>query len=150
MYCKFVCGVCVCVCVHVCAYLYYICCILLVAYSPLPMCVTVHAVTVEIITPRDPAQRGCQLSLRFSHPVKEVHQTINKLGVVVSVSLQVEPYHPQSSIVIIIIIIIRYYIALAGFPQNSTAQSKCTYIDNLSDKIKLNNEDKRQGRDKGK
>ena len=88
----------------VCAYLYHNCCLILVAYlenSPLPMCVSVRVVTVEIITPRDPAQRGCQLSLRFSQPVKEVHETIKKLGVVVSISLQVEPYHPQSSVVII-------------------------------------------------
>lgn len=57
---------------------------------------SVKNVRVEIITPRDPAQRGCQLSLRFSHPLKEVHAAIKKLGVVVDTRepniMRVAPY----------------------------------------------------------
>ena len=38
---------------------------------------------VEIITPADPAQRGCQLSAVFSVPVTEVFQALQRRGVVV-------------------------------------------------------------------
>ena len=38
---------------------------------------------VELITPTDPAQRGCQLSAMFSVPVTEVFQALQKRGVVV-------------------------------------------------------------------
>ena len=50
-------------------------------------------VTVEIITPRDPAERGCQLSLRFSRPVNEVHKALEKLGIVVSNKLSIHFYY---------------------------------------------------------
>lgn len=39
---------------------------------------------VEMITPRDPRQRGTQLSLIFPFPLKEVHERLEKRGVVVS------------------------------------------------------------------
>lgn len=40
--------------------------------------------SIHIITPSDPEQRGCQLSLSFSIPVKEVHKELEKRGVAVS------------------------------------------------------------------
>ena len=43
------------------------------------------SVQVSVISPADPEQRGCQLSLRFSIPVKKVIEEIEKRGVVVSV-----------------------------------------------------------------
>lgn len=39
---------------------------------------------VDIITPRDPRQRGTQLSVMFSAPLQEVHERLEKRGVVVS------------------------------------------------------------------
>jgi kynureninase len=36
----------------------------------------------ELITPRDPAARGCQLSLRFASRAREVHQALAERGVV--------------------------------------------------------------------
>ena len=39
---------------------------------------------VRIITPADPAHRGCQLSLSFSAPIKDVHKQLEKRGVVVN------------------------------------------------------------------
>lgn len=39
--------------------------------------------SVRIITPSDPEQRGCQLSLSFSCPVRAVFQELEKRGVVV-------------------------------------------------------------------
>jgi kynureninase len=39
---------------------------------------------VEIITPRDPRQRGTQLSVMFPFSVKEIHEKLEKRGVVVS------------------------------------------------------------------
>jgi kynureninase len=36
----------------------------------------------ELITPRDPAARGCQLSLRFAHRAREVHRALAERGVV--------------------------------------------------------------------
>jgi len=42
--------------------------------------------TVEVITPQDPDQRGCQLSLKFSVPVNLVFEELTKEGVVVSTS----------------------------------------------------------------
>ena len=39
--------------------------------------------TVDIVTPRDVTQRGCQLSLSFSKSVTEIHSELKKLGVVV-------------------------------------------------------------------
>ena len=38
---------------------------------------------VEIITPRDPRQRGTQLSCMFSIPLQYVHEHLEKRGVVV-------------------------------------------------------------------
>lgn len=38
---------------------------------------------VEIITPRDPRQRGTQLSVMFPFSVKEIHEKLEKRGVVV-------------------------------------------------------------------
>ena len=40
-------------------------------------------VYVEIITPSDPEQRGCHLSLQFSIPVNNVFEELVKRGVVV-------------------------------------------------------------------
>ncbi len=39
---------------------------------------------VEMITPRDPRQRGTQLSVMFPFSVKEIHEKLEKRGVVVS------------------------------------------------------------------
>ena len=38
---------------------------------------------IDIITTRDPQQRGCQLSVTFSIPLEEIHQQIEKMGVLV-------------------------------------------------------------------
>lgn len=43
-------------------------------------------VTCEIITPRDPEQRGCQLSLKFNCDISRIYQQLVKRGVVVSAS----------------------------------------------------------------
>lgn len=43
--------------------------------------------TVHIITPSDPEQRGCQLSLSFSIQIKRVFEELEKRGVAVSVRL---------------------------------------------------------------
>ncbi|XP_065886562.1 kynureninase-like isoform X2 [Dysidea avara] len=40
--------------------------------------------TVEIITPSDPEQRGCQLSLKLSCPVEEINQKLYQKGVICS------------------------------------------------------------------
>ena len=39
---------------------------------------------LSIITPVNPAERGCQLSVRFSVPMKAVRKELDKRGVVVS------------------------------------------------------------------
>ncbi len=41
-------------------------------------------VSCEILTPRDPEKRGCQLSLKFSKDINLVFQQLIKRGVVVS------------------------------------------------------------------
>ena len=41
-------------------------------------------VHVSIVTPINPAERGCQLSVKFSVPIKSVHEQLEKRGVVVS------------------------------------------------------------------
>ena len=41
---------------------------------------------VQIITPRDPRQRGTQLSVMFPVPLKDIHQQLEKRGVVVNFS----------------------------------------------------------------
>ena len=38
---------------------------------------------IDIITPRDPRQRGTQLSVMFPFSVKEIHDKLEKRGVVV-------------------------------------------------------------------
>ena len=43
-----------------------------------------HKAHVRIITPSDPQQRGCQLSLCFSVPVRRIFQELEKRGVAVS------------------------------------------------------------------
>lgn len=47
-----------------------------------------HGPTVRIITPSDPEQRGCQLSLFFSIHIKKVFEELEKRGVVVSTRLR--------------------------------------------------------------
>jgi kynureninase len=44
---------------------------------------------VEIITPRDPRQRGTQLSVMFPFSVKEIHEKLEKRGVVVRGALHI-------------------------------------------------------------
>ena len=44
-------------------------------------------VSVEIITPSKPDQRGCQLSLRFSCLTEDVHQKLHHQGIIVSVNI---------------------------------------------------------------
>lgn len=39
--------------------------------------------TVKIITPKDPNQRGCQLSIIFAFPLEEVHKKLKGKGIVV-------------------------------------------------------------------
>ena len=39
--------------------------------------------TVEIITPSNVTERGSQLSLKFSQDLKEVHEKVEQMGVVV-------------------------------------------------------------------
>jgi kynureninase len=46
------------------------------------------SIYVQIITPSDPEQRGCQLSLMFSVPVGQVYEELGKRGVVVSYRLK--------------------------------------------------------------
>ena len=43
------------------------------------------APSATIITPADPNQRGCQLSLEFSFDLQSVHDLLQKHGVVVSI-----------------------------------------------------------------
>lgn len=38
----------------------------------------------RIITPADPTQRGCQLSVSFSHSLERIHEELSRQGVVVS------------------------------------------------------------------
>lgn len=45
-----------------------------------------HKAYVRILTPSDPQQRGCQLSLSFSIPIRRVFQELEKRGVAVSTS----------------------------------------------------------------
>ena len=43
-----------------------------------------HLIQVDIVTPQDPQQRGCQLSVKFSIEVDKVFNELSKEGVVVS------------------------------------------------------------------
>ena len=43
-----------------------------------------NKLTVEIITPSNTNERGSQLSLLFSQDLKEVHEKVEQMGVVVS------------------------------------------------------------------
>lgn len=43
--------------------------------------------SVTVITPEDPEERGCQLSLTFSFPLNQVHQELTKRGVMCDVRL---------------------------------------------------------------
>ena len=49
--------------------------------------VYLYIVSVEIITPSEPDQRGCQLSMRFSCLTEDVHQKLYHQGVIVSVNV---------------------------------------------------------------
>lgn len=46
-----------------------------------------HKPNVRIITPSDPEQRGCQLSLAFSIHIRKVFEELEKRGVAVSTPL---------------------------------------------------------------
>lgn len=46
---------------------------------------------VHVITPSDPQQRGCQLSLSFSVPIRRVYEELQKRGLVVS-AISNEPH----------------------------------------------------------
>jgi len=43
---------------------------------------------IDIFTPSDPEQRGCQLSLCFSIPIKEIYRQLTMRGIVVSGAFQ--------------------------------------------------------------
>ena len=47
-----------------------------------------NKLNVEIITPRNTTERGSQLSLLFSKDLKEVHEKVEQLGVVVGFNLR--------------------------------------------------------------
>ena len=57
---------------------------LLMHYYPKPEAEGSNACYVTILTPSDPAQRGCQLSVEFSVPISDVFDRLEKHGVVVS------------------------------------------------------------------
>lgn len=46
-----------------------------------------HIPTATIITPEDVSQRGCQLSIIFSFPLKQIHSELQKRGIVCDVRL---------------------------------------------------------------
>lgn len=48
---------------------------------------------IEIITPRDPDQRGTQLSVMFPYCVKNIHEKLEKRGVVVCGNLLLKVFH---------------------------------------------------------
>ena len=57
----------------------------IVLYSCLIYCAYMFfLVTMDVITPSDPNQRGCQLSLRFSCLIEDVHQKLHQQGIIVS------------------------------------------------------------------
>ncbi len=46
---------------------------------------------IEIITPRNPQQRGTQLSVMFPFSVKDIHDKLEKRGVVVITTVFLSP-----------------------------------------------------------
>lgn len=54
-----------------------------------------HKPHVRIITPADPEQRGCQLSLSFSVHVRKIFQELERRGVVVRTFRPLLPLDPQ-------------------------------------------------------
>ena len=48
--------------------------------------------SVEVLTPSDPRQRGCQLSLSFSMDMNQVFDGLKKRGVVVSICLVLDMF----------------------------------------------------------
>lgn len=54
-------------------------------------------VHISILTPINPSQRGCQLSVKFSVSVKAVHNELEKRGVVVSPVVSEGNLHERSS-----------------------------------------------------
>ena len=56
--------------------------VLLTAYLELLLQRQLGAQRVTILTPKDPQQRGCQLSLSFPQPIETVHAAIEAKGVI--------------------------------------------------------------------
>ena len=52
-----------------------------------------NKLNVEIITPSNTAERGSQLSLLFSKDLKEVHEQVEQMGVVVSFVINIIIYN---------------------------------------------------------
>lgn len=52
-----------------------------------------HKPHVRIITPSDPEQRGCQLSLSFSVHIQKVFQDLQKRGIAVSRTTVLKSHH---------------------------------------------------------
>lgn len=52
-----------------------------------------HKPHVHIITPSDPEQRGCQLSLSFSVHIQKVFQELEKRGIAVSRTTVLKSHH---------------------------------------------------------
>ena len=46
---------------------------------------------MDVITPSDPNQSGCQLSLRFSCSIEDVHHKLHQQGIIVSMFVVVVP-----------------------------------------------------------
>lgn len=57
-----------------------------------------HEPHVRIITPSDPEQRGCQLSLSFSTHIGKAFQELSRRGVVVRRSRPLLPLAPRGSV----------------------------------------------------
>jgi kynureninase len=55
---------------------------LLTAYLELLLRRRVGAAHLRILTPSDPSQRGCQLSLSFAQPVERVHAALEAAGII--------------------------------------------------------------------
>lgn len=61
---------------------------------------------VRILTPSDPQQRGCQLSLAFSVPIQKVFQELERRGVVVSDSVPT----PLSTLLVFVFVMERFFV----------------------------------------